>query len=100
MISMKGWDCRVINKAMERKLDSGEALNVREEGTPLLTCPDTVGFPCHFQLRRFVEGKDYCDRESERWIWSIGRERSTGVIIASTIADMYQNADYECLFLR
>jgi hypothetical protein len=31
----------------------------------------------------FKEGKDYCDGERERWIWSIGQRKSDGTIFAS-----------------
>lgn len=91
-------ETKMRNLSMKRKLESGEALSVREEGALLETCPPKS--PCHYELRRFVTGKDYCDPVTETWIWSIGREHGTGVIIASTSPDMYQNPDYECLFLR
>jgi hypothetical protein len=94
------------NRAMARKLLAGEALDVRREGAPA-QCPldlargatapagDTV-----FALRRFVDDVDYCDALLENWIWSIGREETTGRIFASTDARYYQADGFECLFLR
>lgn len=43
---------------------------------------------------------DYCDLEAELWIWSIGRNKRTGQIIASPYGKFYQNPKYECLWLR
>lgn len=84
----------MTNLAMQRKLDSGEALDVNNEGVELL------GWPGHWILQRFVDNKDYCDSKREAWIWSIGLMKSTGQIIASTASDLYQNDAYDCLFLR
>lgn len=80
------------NKSMERKLQNGEALDVRKVGKQIA--------PGRFQLRRFVEDVDYCDAEKEEWIWSIGKAKSDGAIIASTCTEYYQNPEYECLWLR
>lgn len=80
------------NKAMERALQEGEALDVRKAGTEIN--------PGKFELKIFVEDVDYCDALTETWIWSIGREYTTGKIIASYGVDLYQNDLYECLFLR
>jgi hypothetical protein len=54
----------------------------------------------YYILERFEVGKDYCDLHAEAWIWSIGRRRSDGQILASTGSRLYQNPDFECLFLR
>jgi hypothetical protein len=81
----------MINKAMERKIQAGECLDIasyRVPGTGTYLLPS------------FEEGKDYADAVREEWIWSIGRERETGHIIASTDTRFYQNPQYECLFLR
>jgi hypothetical protein len=48
----------------------------------------------------FKEGFDYCDAKNERWIWSIGRRLSDGTVLASLTDEFYQNAEYECLWLR
>lgn len=77
---------------MERALKEVEAINVRTVGIDL---GDGL-----FELKYFDENADYCDRESEEWIWSIGKCKSTGKIIASMDARFYQHQDYECLWLR
>ena len=81
----------MLNKAMERKLQSGDALDV--------SAGDNEQGP-HYRLLAYVDGKDYCDAKRERWIWSIGKRKSDGVIIASTDNDLYQNEAFECLWLR
>lgn len=43
---------------------------------------------------------DYCDATYERWVWSIGRRLSDGVILASLAPDLYANKNFECLWLR
>ncbi len=81
------------NLRMEEKLKSGDCLDVWKEGT--FDIDERA-----FRLDRFVEDVDYCDAETELWIWSIGRKKSTGVIYASTGTRFYQNPGFECLFLR
>lgn len=81
----------MLNVAMEEKLQKRECIDVSgrprsEEG--------------YFILNGFVEGLDYCDAATERWIWSIGRRLSDDAIHASYRADLYDNPKYECLFLR
>ena len=80
------------NLAMQHKLQTGECLSVLKEG---FSREDGT-----FQLRRFVENKDYCDPVRERWIWSIGRRFSDGVIFAATDTRYYDNPNFEGLFLR
>ena len=82
----------MINKAMESKLRRGHALSVLKEGARV----DSSSY----LLRRFVEGKDYCDPVRELWIWSIGRNVFDGRIMAATDARYYQDPNWECLFLR
>lgn len=89
------------NKTMERTFAAGEAIDVRAfsngqvsevrgmEQTELL-----------FQLPCFVEGQDYFDRKTERWIQSIGRGKENGNILAATDNRFYQNPSYDCLWLR
>ncbi len=84
------------NQAMKRKLDSGEAIDV--SGFPFET--GRAGTQTHYTLPEFVEDKDYCDAKTESWIWSIGRRESDGVIFASTGVCFYQEAGFECLFVR
>lgn len=95
------------NKAMERKLQKGDAIDVA-------TCPRTLNG--EFLLQEFVDGKDYCDSKREDWVWSIGRahtavtvlmedggqrELPAGSILASTNSRFYQALPtWECLFLR
>jgi len=80
------------NVAMAMKLKGGQALNVLNEGRELES-----GM---YELRRFVEDKDYCDPVKERWIWSIGRRFSDGKILAATDARFYNDRNHDCLFLR
>jgi hypothetical protein len=82
----------MMNRSMQEKLNSGDALDVRKIGRVIQ--------PGLFTLDQFLEGKDYCDAENEAWIWSIGRDKETGDILASTTAEFYQNPDFECLWLR
>ena len=84
----------MINLRMQERLESGEALDVNKIGKQHPSM-DRVWI-----LNRFIEDVDYCDAETECWIWSIGRHRETGEIHASTSNQFYQNPDYECLFLR
>lgn len=86
------------NMRMHEKLQSGDCLDVRSIGEP-------TDDPAVFKLRYYEAGFDYCDAETERWIWSIGRRRRTlenlsDETFAATDARFYQNPDYECLWLR
>jgi hypothetical protein len=81
-----------MNLAMLHALNKGEALNVLSEGRLLES-----GM---YELKRFVEGRDYCDPSTERWIWSIGQRFSDNKIFAATDARFYNNPNYSCLFLR
>lgn len=80
------------NKAMEEKLRTGEALSVLVEGRELRNGV--------YELKRFVDGKDYCDPRKERWIWSIGQSVFDDKIYAATDTRFYGNPSYSCLFLR
>lgn len=80
----------VANRAMARKLETRRALD--------LSMHPRVGN--YYILDKVVDGMDYCDAVREVWIWSIGRRKSDGVILASDEANLYQNPDYECLWLR
>lgn len=81
------------NKAMERKLRKLECVDVRVVGR-------ATDDPNVFVLNSFASGVDYADVKTERWIWSIGEEKGTGVIRAATDGRFYQNDQYECLWLR
>lgn len=82
----------MTNKAMAEKLSTHAALSVLEEG-------EAIGGGL-YKLKRFVDDRDYCDPQLEAWIWSIGRNRVTGEIFASTNSGLYQDESWECLFLR
>lgn len=75
---------------MAEKLKSGESIDVS-------SCERRGGF---YVLSRFVEDVDYCDAQEELWIWSIGKSRTDGTILASLGVEFYQNPNYECLWLR
>ncbi len=80
----------MTNLRMQEKLQSNEAIDLsscKREGK-------------YYIIENFVEGVDYCDWEKQWWIWSIGKRYSDGVILASTRADLYQNPEFECLWLR
>jgi hypothetical protein len=80
----------MANRAMARKLMTGRAIDVSG-------CERYGGA---YILPSFIEGVDYCDRKTEEWIWSIGRRKSDGVILASKRDEFYQNDNFECLWLR
>jgi hypothetical protein len=78
------------NKRMEEKIQNGEAVDLskcRREGR-------------YYIVPEFIDGVDYCDAVTESWIWSMGRRHSDGVVLASTGTELYQNAEFRCLFLR
>lgn len=83
-------DTPMHNKAMERKFRDGKAIDLSD-------CAREGGF---YIIDSYREGFDYCDAKTERWIWSIGKRLSDGVILASTGVDLYQNEAFECLWLR
>ncbi len=94
----------MLNKAMERKINSGEAIDLKDckrldnniEGGMI---EGNRKNPLYV-LDKFVEDSDYCDSSIENWICSIGERKSDGLILASTTSDLYDNDDFECLFLR
>jgi len=51
-------------------------------------------------LDEFVEDQDYCDLTRERWIWSIGKHKVSGQILASTDVVYKDNSQYDLLWLR
>lgn len=81
---------QVENRAMARKLQTRRAID--------LSLNPRVGD--YYMLDHVVDGMDYCDAAREVWMWSIGRRKSDGVILASTKDDLFQNPEYECLWLR
>lgn len=77
---------------MEKALQENEALDVRKIGEEIS--------PGVFKLKYFEEGVDYCDARTENWIWSIGKNKTTGEIFASLDTRFYSNKEFECLWLR
>lgn len=76
---------------MDEKIKAGEAIDLSEcerEGQHYVV-------PNHL----FMEGMDYCDTKAG-WIWSLGRRKTDGKILASLKADLYENRDVECIWLR
>jgi len=79
-----------MNYTMQAKVLDGDAINIADrprEGT-------------YYILDRFIEDVDYCDLKEGVWVWSIGRRRSDGKILATTDSGFYQNPLFECLWLR
>jgi GH43 family beta-xylosidase len=74
------------------EVQSGRSLSVLAEGKQL---EDGL-----FELRRFVEGRDYVDPQRGRWVQSIGRHYATGQIYAAFDSRFYDNPTWECLFIR
>lgn len=84
------------NRAMQRKLDQREALDVRD-----LELPSQPGEEIGaIRIRAFVEDKDYCDSKAGEWIWSIGRRESDGAIFAALDSRYYLREGWHCLWLR
>ena len=76
---------------MRQKVASGQAIDISG-------CRRTVHGD--YVLDTFEAGKDYCDLQEGRWVWSIGRNKATGEIIACLTDRLYQIASHECLWLR
>lgn len=86
---------RMSNKAMARKLAAGECLDLsplaRTDDGDYIVPESWVGI---------IEDRDLCNANDETWIWSVGRRRADGVVLASHSSKLYQNPSYECLWLR
>lgn len=54
----------------------------------------------YYVVENFKEDVDYCDALEEVWIWSIGRRRCDGKILASRDGTLYMNSKFDCLWLR
>jgi hypothetical protein len=83
---------RMLNQAMQRKLNRGSAVDISgfaREGDYYIVPAD-----------KYRDGLDFCDAKRERWVWSIGRRESDGVILASLVSDLYDNDAFNCLWLR
>jgi hypothetical protein len=81
------------NKRMQKKLEENDAIDVSKwPRTPegYYEVPEDID----------VEEMDFCNQETEEWIWSIGERKSDGKRFASHISVFYRNPDYNCLWLR
>ncbi len=85
------------NRAMARKLASGEAVDLALAGVVVAGSDER---PTLVQLAAFFPSLDYCYAPTESWVWSIGRELHTGRVLAAFDARFYGNTDFECLWLR
>ena len=86
------------NLSMARKLAMAECVDVVSCATDPVT-----GFYDISRLWReaFVDdAPDFCNSRRELWIWSIGKEKTTGKVFASTGTELYLNPLYDCLWLR
>ena len=88
-----------MNFPMHKMVKSGEALDVREIGI-VADGEQQKPLPEVFLIAKFTEGLDYCDLQTERWIWSIGRHVRSRTAYAATDTRFYQNPEFECLWLR
>lgn len=97
------------NKAMERKLKSGDAIDV--SGFEQTADGDYI-------VKHFEDGFDYCNAKTEEWIWSIGKSKGPGYVdmpdgtkrmfqkgfmIASESSKFHMLHDddsWECIWLR
>ncbi len=90
------WE-KLLNLRMAEKLSDFEAEDISQcekssEGYYILT--GDLADPAH------IDGMDFCDASKEQWVWSIGRNKKTGQVLASMNACFYQNPEYDCLWLR
>lgn len=81
------------NRAMRDKLERGECVD-------LSRCCRLIDGSYLLPLDVWQEDVDYCNAETEGWIWSIGQHRTSGMIQAAHDTRFYQNPDYHCLWLR
>lgn len=81
---------RHANPRMVEKIQKGECIDVS----------GCIRDGDYYVLKAFREGLDYCDAKNAAWVWSIGRRLSDGTIHASLRGDLYQNPNYDCLWLR
>lgn len=98
-IRVKTWQAPALKHI---NLDSIRTFQTMKDGEPAYDVSqigEALG-PLYYRLRGFDDsGVVYFDSVTNRRILSIGRHNETGDIIASTRADMYQNPQFECLWL-
>ena len=83
------------NERMMEKLKTGEAIDVGAIGEKV---PSHTGHV--WMIHNYMEGVDYCDAESEIWIWSIGKNKQDGKYYAASDARFYGNPLFDCVWLR
>jgi hypothetical protein len=94
---LRWWGMR--NLAMRAHLEKGECVD-------LSACQRTALDDYIVPPDVWQEDVDYCDAQTESWIWSIGKRLAddpsipAGTIIASRSTQLYQNPLYHCLWLR
>ena len=74
---------------MVRGVENGEVIDIGG-------CPNDG---CYYTLNELPIDVEYCDVNRGYRTRSIGRRKSDGAIVASRMNDLYQNPDYECLWL-
>lgn len=79
---------------MQEKLKNGEALDVTVIGSPV------EGQPGVWKLESYLEGLDYCDGNSETWIYSIGFDPKTNEFFAASDYRFVENPAFVCVWLR
>lgn len=80
----------ITNLRMHEKVRDGEAIDLSDyprEGTKIV-------------LDYVIDGMDYCILKEEKWIWSIGKRKSDGKILASKLTDLFVDPNFEILWLR
>jgi|ERR1043165_247403 hypothetical protein len=83
---------KIKNPVMYERVCKGEAINL-------------AGFPRNkdgdYILRKIKKNADYCDLSTWEWILSMGENKKTKEILASTTAKFYNNKPdgFECVWL-
>lgn len=83
------------NYSMQEKLKTGEAIDVNAIGSKLPGFEGKV-----WKLDGYKDDVDYCDGESEQWMWSIGRNKVTDEFFAAIDTRFVDNPLFECVWLR
>lgn len=83
------------NRAMQRKLNASEAIDVSGYERRPGGAYDLGGLS-----EADIEGMDLCNAQTEQWIWSVGVHRETGGLYASHTGEFYQNPAFRCIWLR
>jgi len=82
----------MTNIMMQIRIESGDAIDISgfaREGIYYI-------IPRH----KLFADRDYCDPKLESWIWSIGRRKRDGRLLASIAPDLYDHADFDCVWVR